>query len=57
MFSNELATPLDITPLPINTEIDFILHTPEADATDHCLNLVIHVLQSASHPEQVIKSE
>jgi len=57
IFSNELATPLDFTPLPINTEIVFIPHTPQADTADHHLNLVTHVLQSASRPEQVIESE
>ena len=57
MFSNKLATPLDFTPLPINTEIVFIPCTPEADAADHHLDLVVHVLQSASHLKQVIESE
>ena len=57
IFSNELATPLDFTPLPIDPDIVFIPLTPDAEAADQWLNLVMHVLQSASHPEQVIEFE
>jgi len=57
IFSNELATPLDFTPLPIDPDIVFIPRTPDAEAVDRQLNLVMHVLQSMSCPEQVIESE
>ena len=57
IFSNEATTTLDFTPLPIDTDTIFIPRTSEAKATDHHLNLIVHVLQSASRPEQVIESE
>jgi len=57
IFTNETIAPLDFTPFPIDTNTIFIPQTPEAEAADHRLNLVVHVLQSASRPEQVIESE
>jgi len=57
IFINEFAAPLDFTPLPIDPDSVFIPRTPDADAADRRLNLVVHVLQSASRPEHIIESK
>jgi transposase InsO family protein len=57
VFNSELVAPLNFTPLPVDVSDVFVPRTPEADAADHRLNLVVQVLQSASRPASIVESE
>ena len=55
IFSNELATPLNFTPLSIDTDTNFIPQTLEVQAANSHLNLIVHILQCASCLDQIIE--